>query len=52
MFRDALEQVAQQGIEVIIVAYGELNFDFATVYRHDMSEEITSEIGGGGLYLA
>ncbi|ADO55084.1 TrmB family transcriptional regulator [Paenibacillus polymyxa] len=52
VFRDALEQAAQQGIEVILVAYGDLNFDFATVYRHDMSEEITSEIGGRWIVLS
>lgn len=44
--RDVLQQVAQNGVEVLIVSYGELNFDFAKVYHHDMSGQITSEYGG------
>ncbi|KUO70206.1 MAG: hypothetical protein APF77_23290 [Clostridia bacterium BRH_c25] len=43
---DILRQASQRGIEVLIVCYGELDFDFAKVYQHDMSEHITSEYGG------
>jgi sugar-specific transcriptional regulator TrmB len=44
--RDVLEQAAQRGVKVLIVSYGELKFDFATVYQHHMPEEITDDYGG------
>lgn len=43
---DALKQAAERGVRVLIVAYGEIDFPFAEVYQHDMSEEIESEFGG------
>ena len=43
---DILREAADRGIKVLIVAYGALDFDFAQVYQHDMSERITSEYGG------
>ncbi len=52
VFRAALEQVSREGVEIFIVAYGDLNFEFATIYHHDMSEEITSEIGGRWIVLS
>lgn len=44
--RDILQQASQRGIEILIVSYGELDFDFAKIYHHDMSKQITSEYGG------
>ncbi|MDP4098065.1 TrmB family transcriptional regulator [Paenibacillus sp. P96] len=41
-----LRRAAERGVEVLIVVYGELKFDFAQVYPHDSSEEITREYGG------
>lgn len=43
---DTLEQAARRGVEIFIISYGEINIDYANVYLHDMSEEITSEYGG------
>jgi len=43
---DVLRQAAQRGVEFLIVSYGEVDFDFAQVYHHDMSEQITAEYGG------
>lgn len=51
-FRDVLQQAALQGVEILIVAYGELDFDFATIYPHDMNEQITSEYGGRWIVLS
>ncbi len=44
--RETLQNASRNGIKILIVAYGELEFDFAQVYRHDMSGQITSEYGG------
>jgi sugar-specific transcriptional regulator TrmB len=41
-----LRGAAERGVEILIVVYGELEFDFAQVYPHDSSEEITKEYGG------
>lgn len=41
-----LRRAAKRGVEILIVVYGELQFDFAQVYPHDSSEEITREYGG------
>ncbi len=43
---DVLEKASQRGVDIIIVSYGELKFDFATIYQHHLSEEITIESGG------
>ena len=37
---------ANRGVIVTIIAYGEIVSDFATVYLHDMSREITEEYDG------
>ncbi|TXK84102.1 TrmB family transcriptional regulator [Paenibacillus sp. N3.4] len=42
----ALRKAAERGVEILIVVYGELEFEFAQVYPHDSSEEITQEYGG------
>lgn len=41
-----LKEAASKGILVTIIAYGEIECDFANVYLHDMSSEITEEYGG------
>ena len=43
---DKLKAASERGVSVTIVTYGEINADFADVYPHDMSEEITAEYGG------
>ena len=44
--KEDLQKASRNGVEILIVAYGEIDFDFAKVYCHDMSEQITSEYGG------
>ncbi|WP_172196002.1 TrmB family transcriptional regulator [Saccharibacillus qingshengii] len=41
-----LRAASERGLEVLLVVYGELDFDFAQVYPHDSSDEITREYGG------
>jgi HTH-type transcriptional regulator, sugar sensing transcriptional regulator len=41
-----LRQAANRGVIVTIIAYGEILSDFANVYLHDMSREITEEYDG------
>lgn len=43
---DDLREAAERGVNVTIVAYGEVVSDFANVYLHDMSQAITGEYGG------
>ena len=45
--RESLRQQSEQGIEVIIMSYGDLNdFEFAEVCRHDLSDDVAMEQGG------
>ncbi|GGA24051.1 TrmB family transcriptional regulator [Paenibacillus physcomitrellae] len=46
MLEPELRQAAARGVEILIVVYGELDFDFAQVFPHDSSEEVTWEYGG------
>lgn len=46
LLESELRMAAERGVEILIVVYGELQFDFAQVYPHDSSEEITQEYGG------
>ena len=41
-----LRHAANRGVIVTIIAYREIVSDFATVYLHDMSREITEEYDG------
>ncbi len=41
-----LRQAAKRGVNVTIIAYGEIISDFANVYLHYMGHEITEEYGG------
>lgn len=47
-----LKQAAIRGVSVTIIAYGEIISDFANVYHHDMSDEITEEYGGRWLVIS
>lgn len=46
LLEPTLRDAAQRGLEVLLVLYGELDLDFAQVYPHDSSDEITREYGG------
>lgn len=41
-----LKKAAEKGVNVVIIAYGKIESDSATVYLHDLSDEITDEYGG------
>lgn len=50
--KDVLAQASQRGVDIIIVSYGELHLDFATIYQHHMNEDITTEYGGRWLVFS
>lgn len=50
--KEDFQAAALRGIEIIIVSYGDLSFDFAKVYSHDSSEQITSEYGGRWIIMS
>ena len=41
----ALESAAGRGVEVAVVAYGDPDYPFATVYPHDLVDEVTRGLG-------
>lgn len=43
---DALREAAGRGVEIIVIAYGNLEFDFARVFRSKRSEELAEAYGG------
>jgi sugar-specific transcriptional regulator TrmB len=43
---NALREAAQRGVDVVIISYGDLAFDFARVFRSKRSEEVTEAYGG------
>ncbi|RAS79962.1 TrmB family transcriptional regulator [Priestia endophytica] len=50
--RKELQKAAGRGVQILIVSYGTLGFDFAEVYEHDASDEITEEYGGRWIVLS
>ena len=50
--RDVLAGAAGRGVEVTVVAYGEPDYPFASVYSHDLAEEITKQFGGRWIILS
>ncbi len=50
--KDDLQAASMRGIEIIIVSYGNVSFDFAKVYQHDSSDQITSEYGGRWIIMS
>ncbi|RJS50107.1 TrmB family transcriptional regulator [Bacillus sp. PK3_68] len=47
-----LRQAAKRGVNVTVIAYGEIVSDFANVYHHYMGHEITEEYGGRWLVIS
>lgn len=47
-----LRQAAKRGINVTIIAYGEIASDFANVYLHYMGHAITEEYGGRWIVIS
>lgn len=51
--REELAAAAGRGVEVVVVAYGEPDYPFATVYLHEPGpEQITFEYGGRWMILS
>lgn len=50
--RKEMQDAAGRGVEVVIVSYGMVEYDFATVHQHDAGEEITGEYGGRWVVLS
>jgi HTH-type transcriptional regulator, sugar sensing transcriptional regulator len=47
-----LRQAAKRGVNVTIIAYGEIRSDFANLYLHYMGHEITEEYGGRWIVIS
>jgi len=47
-----LDSASKKGVSITIVSYGEIKANFASVHRHDLSEEITDEYGGRWIVLS
>ena len=47
-----LRQAAKRGVNVTIIAYGEISSDFANVHLHYMGHEITEEYGGRWIVMS
>ncbi|NPV69517.1 MAG: TrmB family transcriptional regulator [Firmicutes bacterium] len=47
-----LREASRNGVEILIVGYGNIEFSFAQVYPHDLGEEITDEYGGRWVVLS
>ncbi|KAA9022891.1 TrmB family transcriptional regulator [Niallia endozanthoxylica] len=47
-----LRHAAKRGVNVTIIAYGEISANFANVYLHYMGHEITEEYGGRWLVIS
>jgi len=47
-----LRQAANRGVNVTIIAYGEITSDFANVYLHYMGHEIAEEYGGRWIVIS
>ncbi len=50
--RSVLEEAAHRGVKIYIVSYGYLDYDFANVYQHDDSEQITEDFDGRWLIFS
>lgn len=48
----SLRAAAEKGINVTIIAYGEISADFSNVYHHYMGQDITEEYGGRWLVIS
>lgn len=52
MVHDALAATAARGVEVLVIAYGVLDYPFARVYPHEMTDEFTQGQGGRWIILS
>jgi sugar-specific transcriptional regulator TrmB len=48
---EPLEEAAGRGVDVTVVAYGEVDYPFAEVFSHDLVDEVTQGLGGRWLVL-
>lgn len=49
---EALRETSERGVEIIIVAYGDMHLDYARVLPHDASDEVTAGHGGRWVILS
>ncbi len=51
-FAPALRQAAERGIDIKVVGYNGVDFDFGQVYQHALSSDIEDSLGGRWLIMA
>lgn len=51
-FRVELQTAAERGVEVVVIAYGDPDYPFATVYQHDSTDSVTNGLGGRWLVVS
>lgn len=52
MIKESLIYAHNNGVEIKIVGYDDIELDFATVYHHALGEQIEKQLGGRWLILA
>lgn len=50
--REDLEKAAARGVKIIVVAYGKVDFPFATVFPHPGTDEVTHGLGSRWLVVS
>ncbi|WP_418277562.1 TrmB family transcriptional regulator [Isoptericola jiangsuensis] len=50
--RESLEAAASRGVEVVVVAYGDIDMPFATVFAHPGTDEVTRGLRGRWLVVS
>ena len=51
-FQQELQKAAQRGVAVTAVVYGDVQYPFATVYQHDLTDAVTTGLGGRWLVVS
>lgn len=49
---ESLKQAHARGVQILVISYGEIQADYAEVYPHDASDEITAEYGARWIILS
>jgi sugar-specific transcriptional regulator TrmB len=47
-----LRDAAERGVNIYIVGYNSVGYDFCTVYQHSLADTIETQLGGRWLFLA
>lgn len=51
-FEPALRKAAERGVSIQVVAYGEVNYDFANIHPHGREKEVAQALGGRWLIMS